>query len=189
MSNRFPFPIAGTYRVFLGDHIYEQFCLGDKQEMRISVPRIDTSLMLKRYDAISVSELIQDAEIPLIFGGIGVLIVRLQMTNVSNLWNVKDVPDVLITRDCLSAFKGRRRDIPADQYEGCRPASKDIQLAQFTFNNIDELDIHRDYYDDVTWCFCDFDERCNSGWGLQPIPFRWLFFLVLLATYCSSHAH
>lgn len=49
----------------------------------------------------------------------------------------------IITRDCLSSIKGIRRDIPADIYEGCRPAARDIRLAQYVFNDIDELDIKR----------------------------------------------
>ena len=51
--------------------------------------------------------------------------------------------DVTITRDCLSSFKGIRRDTPADVYEGCRPAATDIRLAQYVFNDISELDIRR----------------------------------------------
>ncbi|XP_046650400.1 uncharacterized protein LOC124341361 isoform X1 [Daphnia pulicaria] len=68
----------------------------------------------------------------------------------------------IITRDCLSSIKGIRRDIPADIYEGCRPAARDIRLAQYVFNDIDELDIKRNYYDNTTFCFCDFDQFCNS---------------------------
>nr|CAG4650617.1 EOG090X0I2F [Sida crystallina] len=71
--------------------------------------------------------------------------------------------DVVITRDCLSSFKGIRRDIPADVYEGCRPAASDVKLAQYVFNDISELDIKRDFYDNTTFCFCDFDHFCNSS--------------------------
>nr|CAG4645242.1 EOG090X0I2F [Leptodora kindtii] len=70
--------------------------------------------------------------------------------------------DVTITRDCLSSLRGIRRDIPADTYEGCRPASSDVKLAQYVFNDIDELDIKRNYYDNTSFCFCDFDHFCNS---------------------------
>lgn len=51
--------------------------------------------------------------------------------------------DVVITRDCLSSVQGIRRDIPADTYEGCRPAASDVKLAQYVFNDISELDIKR----------------------------------------------
>ncbi|XP_043268044.1 uncharacterized protein crim [Venturia canescens] len=69
----------------------------------------------------------------------------------------------IITRECLSALKGFRTDIPADKYEGCRPAAKDVRLGHYVNNSITQLDIHRDYYDEVTWCFCFFDNRCNSA--------------------------
>lgn len=51
--------------------------------------------------------------------------------------------EVIVTRGCLSHFEGHRVDIPADKYEGCRPASKDTKLGQFTFNRIKELDTKR----------------------------------------------
>nr|SVE79229.1 EOG090X0I2F [Daphnia lumholtzi] len=93
----------------------------------------------------------------------------------------------IITRDCLSSIQGIRRDIPADIYEGCRPAARDIRLAQYVFNDIDELDIKRNHYDNTTFCFCDFDQFCNSV-GKPAIPammmiisivafaFNWLHF-------------
>ncbi|KAF4529372.1 hypothetical protein B566_EDAN017640 [Ephemera danica] len=72
----------------------------------------------------------------------------------------------IFTRDCLSALKSFRTDIPADHYEGCRPASRDVKLAHYVNNSINELDIRRDYYDSVTWCFCFFDDRCNGAGSL-----------------------
>lgn len=69
----------------------------------------------------------------------------------------------MITRDCLSSVRSFRKDIPADRYEGCRPAAKDVQLGHYVNNSIWQLDIHRDYYDEVTWCFCYFDHRCNNA--------------------------
>ncbi|XP_015119707.1 uncharacterized protein LOC107042954 [Diachasma alloeum] len=73
----------------------------------------------------------------------------------------------MITRECLSSLKGFRTDIPADKYEGCRPAAKDVRLGHYVNNTITQLDIHRDYYDETTWCFCYFDNRCNSATGLK----------------------
>ncbi|CAG9563235.1 unnamed protein product [Danaus chrysippus] len=47
----------------------------------------------------------------------------------------------VITRDCLSNFKAIRKDIPADTYEGCRPAVPDVTLAHYVNNSIKQLDI------------------------------------------------
>jgi len=71
--------------------------------------------------------------------------------------------ETIITRECLSSVRSFRTDIPADHYEGCRPAAKDVRLGHYVNNSIRQLDIHRDYYDEVTWCFCYFDHRCNSA--------------------------
>lgn len=71
----------------------------------------------------------------------------------------------VITRDCLSNFKAFRTDIPADTYEGCRPAVKDVNLANFVNNTVKELDIKRDWYDQTIWCFCFLDHRCNDASG------------------------
>lgn len=71
--------------------------------------------------------------------------------------------ETIITRECLSSVRSFRTDIPADHYEGCRPAAKDVRLGHYVNNSIHQLDIHRDYYDEVTWCFCYFDDRCNSA--------------------------
>ncbi|XP_075234356.1 QVR superfamily protein crim [Lycorma delicatula] len=72
----------------------------------------------------------------------------------------------IITRDCLSSLRAVRTDIPADHYEGCRPAAHDVRLAHYVNNSIKELDIKRNHYDSVTWCFCYFDNRCNSATSL-----------------------
>ncbi|XP_049864981.1 uncharacterized protein LOC126366092 [Pectinophora gossypiella] len=69
----------------------------------------------------------------------------------------------VITRDCLSNFRAFRTDIPADTYEGCRPAAKDVNLANYVNNSIKELDVKRDWYDETTWCFCFLDHRCNGA--------------------------
>ncbi|XP_014487331.1 PREDICTED: uncharacterized protein LOC106751066 [Dinoponera quadriceps] len=71
--------------------------------------------------------------------------------------------ETIITRECLSSVRSFRTDIPADHYEGCRPAAKDVRLGHYVNNSIHQLDIHRDYYDEVTWCFCYFDNRCNDA--------------------------
>lgn len=71
--------------------------------------------------------------------------------------------ETIVTRECLSLLEGYRRDIPADRFEGCRPAALDVKLGLYTFNNIKELDIKRDSFDDTTYCFCDFDWFCNGS--------------------------
>lgn len=74
------------------------------------------------------------------------------------------IASVTITRDCLSTFRGFRTDVPADHYEGCRKAAKDVRLAHYVFNNtIKELDIRRDHFDSTEFCFCFLDHRCNSS--------------------------
>jgi hypothetical protein len=51
--------------------------------------------------------------------------------------------ETIITRECLSSLRAVRTDIPADHYEGCRPAAKDVRLAHYVNNSIKELDIKR----------------------------------------------
>ncbi|XP_036326919.1 uncharacterized protein LOC118739599 [Rhagoletis pomonella] len=67
-----------------------------------------------------------------------------------------------ITRDCLSALSFRT-DIPADKYEGCRPAAQDVRLAHYVNHTVKEHDVKRDYFSDVTFCFCFLDHRCNGA--------------------------
>lgn len=76
---------------------------------------------------------------------------------------------VTIIRDCLSTLNsGYRTDLPADRYEGCRPASKDVRLGHYVFNNtIKELDIKREHFDQTTFCYCFLDHRCNSSTSIN----------------------
>ncbi|CAL4123577.1 unnamed protein product, partial [Meganyctiphanes norvegica] len=74
--------------------------------------------------------------------------------------------EVMVTRDCLSNLEGHRRDIPADRYEGCRPAAKDPLVGHYIFPSVKEIDHKREHYTNTTYCFCMFDERCNDSSGL-----------------------
>lgn len=69
----------------------------------------------------------------------------------------------VITRDCLSSLRAFRTDIPPDHYEGCYAAAKDMNLAHYVNNTIKELDIRRDYFPHVEFCFCFLDHRCNDS--------------------------
>lgn len=90
----------------------------------------------------------------------------------------------LITRECLSSLEGLRKDIPADRYEGCRPAAKQPKLAVYVENNIKQLEIRRDYWKNITYCFCDFDQWCNDARNLQSQVVLNIF-LSLLVSYLS----
>lgn len=69
----------------------------------------------------------------------------------------------VITRDCLSALKPYRTDIPPDKYEGCYPGAHDPKLAHYVNNTIKELDIRRNYFAFTEYCFCFLDHRCNHS--------------------------
>lgn len=71
--------------------------------------------------------------------------------------------EVLYTRDCLSNLQYYRHDIPADTYEGCRPAAESPKLAVYIDNDIKELELKRDYYTSVDYCFCEFYYWCNGS--------------------------
>ncbi|KAL7648885.1 UNVERIFIED_CONTAM: hypothetical protein RMT77_000819 [Armadillidium vulgare] len=90
---------------------------------------------------------------------------------------------VIVTRDCLSNLEGHRRDIPADHYEGCRPAAEDPLLGHYSNNSIPEIDIKRNYYDSTLYCFCDFDERCNNA---STSDLNFMLFLSSLITWVIS---
>lgn len=62
---------------------------------------------------------------------------------ITNLIRQTILGEEVITRDCLSSVQGLRTDVPADHYEGCRPAAVDPKLANYVNNSIKELDIYR----------------------------------------------
>jgi len=69
----------------------------------------------------------------------------------------------VITRDCLSALKPYRFDLPPDRYEGCYPGAQDPKLANYVNNTIKQLDIKRDYFSYTEFCYCFLDHRCNGS--------------------------
>lgn len=64
-----------------------------------------------------------------------------------------------------------RTDIPADKYEGCRPAAVDVRLANYVNHTIKQNDVKRDYFSQTTFCFCFLDHRCNSSGELTQSKF------------------
>merc|ERR1712079_843129 len=65
--------------------------------------------------------------------------------------------ETLVTRDCLSTLESFRIDVPADKY--------------------------RTHYDNVTFCFCDFDHWCNGG--ITSAPHSWLLAAVTVLLYLN----
>lgn len=96
-------------------------------------------------------------------------LIDFQSNKISNIHVQFCLASVTITRDCLSTLNsGYRTDLPADRYEGCRPAAKDVRLAHYVFNNtIKELDIRRDYFDSTMFCYCFLDHRCNGSTSIN----------------------
>lgn len=88
----------------------------------------------------------------------------------------RNAGEVRITRDCLSSLAGYRVDLPADTYEGCRPAARP-KVAIYVENAVQELDLKRDHWTSVDYCFCEFDEWCNAAVGRLG---SWLMLLVAL---------
>jgi len=93
--------------------------------------------------------------------------------------------DLTVTRDCLSNVIPFRRDIPADRFEGCRPAAEQPKLAVYVENSVDELDLKRDHFSETTYCFCEFDEWCNhSTKTAHNLPL-----LMTIALFCALVSH
>ena len=82
---------------------------------------------------------------------------------------------VLITRACLSTIGTQRKDVPSDTYEGCRPAVVDPRLGHWVNYNNPHLEVQQ--YDSVEYCFCAFDQWCNSGSRLSWNIFNVLWIL------------
>lgn len=82
----------------------------------------------------------------------------------------------MVTRECLSNLIGLRSDLPSDIFEGCRAASQPKIAIYVDNNNIKELDLKRNYYDDTLFCFCSNDQYCNTS-----IPIKASFILIFIA--------
>ncbi|XP_054154379.1 uncharacterized protein LOC128952931 [Oppia nitens] len=93
--------------------------------------------------------------------------------------------DLLVTRDCLSNIIPYRRDIPADRFEGCRPAATQPKLAVFVENSVDQLDLKKDYFDKTTYCFCEFDEWCNHSTRCQASGLLLVLTIALVSAFIS----
>lgn len=90
--------------------------------------------------------------------------------------------DTFITRDCLSNLESQRKDIPADRYDGCRKAAEQPKLSVFVENHISQLEIKSQHYEDVTYCFCYFDQWCNVGSRVYIKPL-----LIITSVLCLLH--
>lgn len=101
-------------------------------------------------------------------------------------WFVYFLAQRTIIRDCLSALSFRT-DIPADKYEGCRPAAKDVHLANYVNHTIKEHDVKRDYFSDVQFCFCFLDHRCNGADKLLKTNVIFGFSALSIMTICLKY--
>lgn len=90
--------------------------------------------------------------------------------------------DTRVIRDCLSGVMPHRDDVPADHFEGCRPASSMPNQAVYVDNAISELSIRADADLNVTYCFCEFDQWCNGVGPLRPTWALWLLLAVPLVS-------
>ncbi|GFR25408.1 hypothetical protein TNCT_641481 [Trichonephila clavata] len=97
--------------------------------------------------------------------------------------------DKFITRDCLSNLEGQRKDIPADRYDGCRKAAEQPKLAVYVENHIPQLEIKNEYWDEVTYCFCEFDQWCNHGHFLNSNKYTLIIILSFIFTYFLKFNH
>lgn len=115
-----------------------------------------------------------------------ILLLILQKKTIKNLIQFKSKAEVRVTRDCLSNLMPVRDDIPADKFEGCRPAAPNPKRAVFVDNAMSELDLKNDYFTNITYCFCEFDQWCNGSRAIQA-NFTTIFaiFIVLIILYAA----
>lgn len=85
-----------------------------------------------------------------------------------------------MTRDCLSNVISFRRDVPADRFEGCRPAAAQPKLAVYVENSVTELDLKKNHWDQTTYCFCEFDEWCNDANSIKSNTLLLMMIISLL---------